>query len=279
MKEQHQLLPSHLSYHLYVDYPSVGNYLMSWNIVENHIVRIAAIIFPIFLRHHRHPRAQPLILLHQHLHLSGIVHWQKSILLLVHLRMKIFTFFPFNINNEHERMAFPMYPISWTTKKSLDRWLRLVYSSRKASVVMISLFCHRVVMSRQSVQAHFHRLHLLQYPIHRNQMVSLFSLSFSYLNELFFIGDEFFFLILSLEKEHGLSTSSTSRIHHRALAKTSAGKERNEKRNSTGSAVFSPVSWDLSFDERKLINSTSNRCRHINELTDKYLTDVVVSYE
>lgn len=45
-----------------------------------------------------------------------------------------------------------------------------------------------------------------------------------------------------VEKENGLPTSSSSRIHHRVLAKTSAGKERNEKRNSTGSAVFSPVS-------------------------------------
>ena len=50
------------------------------------------------------------------------------------------------------------------------------------------------------------------------------------------------FFSFCLEKENGLPTSSSSRIHHRVLAKTSAGKERNEKRNSTGSAVFSPVS-------------------------------------
>jgi len=43
-----------------------------------------------------------------------------------------------------------------------------------------------------------------------------------------------------LEKEHGLS--SYSRINNRALAKTSAGKERNEKRNSTGSAILTTVS-------------------------------------
>jgi hypothetical protein len=45
---------------------------------------------------------------------------------------------------------------------------------------------------------------------------------------------------LYLEKEHGLSSSA--RIHNRALAKTSAGKERNEKRNSTGSAILTTVS-------------------------------------
>ncbi len=50
-----------------------------------------------------------------------------------------------------------------------------------------------------------------------------------------------FYEISYLEKEYGLPTSS-SRIHNRVLAKTSAGKERNEKRNSTGSAVLSSVS-------------------------------------
>lgn len=49
------------------------------------------------------------------------------------------------------------------------------------------------------------------------------------------------FSFVCLEKELGLS--SCSRMNSRAiLAKTSAGKERNEKRNSTGSAVFTTVS-------------------------------------
>lgn len=47
----------------------------------------------------------------------------------------------------------------------------------------------------------------------------------------------------NLEKENGLN--SCSRMNNRALAKTSAGKERNEKRNSTGSAILINVSFNM----------------------------------
>ncbi|CAF3831129.1 unnamed protein product [Adineta steineri] len=56
------------------------------------------------------------------------------------------------------------------------------------------------------------------------------------------------------EKEHGLS--SCSHMNNRALAKTSAGKERNDKRNSTGSAVLITTSKSTSATTKRL----SNQC-------------------
>ncbi|CAF2156418.1 unnamed protein product [Rotaria magnacalcarata] len=52
------------------------------------------------------------------------------------------------------------------------------------------------------------------------------------------------------EKEHGLS--SCTRINNRALAKTSAGKERNEKRNSTGSAILTSTTKSASSTSKRL---------------------------
>ena len=61
---------------------------------------------------------------------------------------------------------------------------------------------------------------------------------------------KFFLFFFHLEKEHGLA--SCSRMNNRALAKTSAGKERHEKRNSTGSAVLITVSFIRSRDVLKI---------------------------
>ncbi|CAF3304826.1 unnamed protein product [Rotaria socialis] len=52
------------------------------------------------------------------------------------------------------------------------------------------------------------------------------------------------------EKEHGLS--SCTRTNNRALAKTSAGKERNEKRNSTGSAILTSTTKSAASTSKRL---------------------------
>ncbi|CAF0832384.1 unnamed protein product [Adineta ricciae] len=52
------------------------------------------------------------------------------------------------------------------------------------------------------------------------------------------------------DKEHGLS--SCSGLTNRSLAKTSAGKERNDKRNSTGSAILIATSKSTSTANKRL---------------------------
>ncbi|CAF1589026.1 unnamed protein product [Adineta ricciae] len=57
-------------------------------------------------------------------------------------------------------------------------------------------------------------------------------------------------LFAYLDKEHGLS--SCSGLTNRSLAKTSAGKERNDKRNSTGSAILIATSKSTSTANKRL---------------------------